>query len=277
MRITIDHRTVYRFDQPVWHGVKRLRLTPRDTTMQTVLDWDVAIEGGAIECSYEDHHQNTVTLATFGSGAGEITIRCRGTVETRDTAGVLGAHSGFMPLWHLASQTEWTRPGPRLKALVSGFRTGGQDGQGQDVIAMLHALMAAVGGAVAYTVGETGAHTTAEDALAAGVGVCQDHAHVFIGAARALGLPARYVSGYLLMPDREVQEAGHAWAEVFVAGLGWVGFDVSNAKCPDEHYVRVAVGTDFRDAAPVKGVTQGGGMGDLSVALHVVAQQMVAQ
>ena len=112
-----------------------------------------------------------------------------------------------------------------------------------------------VRGAVVYTLKSSDVATTAEAALTAGRGVCQDQAHVFIAAARALGIPARYVSGYLLIDGREEQEAGHGWAEGFVDGLGWIGFDVANAICPDDRYVRVASGRDYLDAAPVKGLT----------------------
>jgi transglutaminase-like putative cysteine protease len=126
--------------------------------------------------------------------------------------------------------------------------------------------------AIAYQIGETSADTTAEQALTRGVGVCQDHAHTFIAAARLLGTPARYVSGYLLMDGQVDQEAGHAWAEAHVAGLGWVGFDVSNAISPDRRYVRVATGADYRDAAPVTGIAQGSGQADLAVRLAVEQQ-----
>jgi len=230
MRISIDHRTHYHFDQPVWQGVKRLRLSPRTCGVQTVLDWDINVEGGTVECSYEDHNQNHVALISLDAGNGEIAITCSGTVETRDAVGMSGPHTGFMPLWLLTNQTELTKPGPKLRALAGQFSL-----EGGNVIPVLHELMTAVGSAVAYEAGHTGADTSAEVALAAGKGVCQDHAHIFIGAARHLGLPARYVSGYLLMSDRVTQEAGHGWAEVHVAGLGWVGFDVSNDQCPDEH------------------------------------------
>jgi transglutaminase-like putative cysteine protease len=170
-----------------------------------------------------------------------------------------------------ADQPDRTDPaGAKLKALAARFAH-----DGSNTIPMLHELMDAIGAAVAYEPGHTGAATTAEAALAAGKGVCQDHAHIFIATARA-GLPARYVSGYLLLADRVEQEAGHGWAEVHVAGLGWVGFDVSNAKCPDGGYVRLAVGADYRDAAPVKGIARGGGFGELSVAL-AVEQQLAEQ
>jgi transglutaminase-like putative cysteine protease len=103
--------------------------------------------------------------------------------------------------------------------------------------------------------------------------VCQDHAHVFIGAARSVGVPARYVSGYLMMNDRIDQEATHAWAEAHVDGLGWVGFDVSNWISPDPRYVRVATGRDYRDAAPITGVVFGTSTEDLHVDVAVEQQR----
>ena len=105
--------------------------------------------------------------------------------------------------------------------------------------------------------------------LALGAGVCQDHAHVFISAARLLGHPARYVSGYLMMDDRTHQEATHAWAEVLIEDLGWVGFDVSNGISPDERYVRIATGLDYREAAPISGIRFGTGEERLHVSIQV--------
>ena len=139
-------------------------------------------------------------------------------------------------------------------------------------VGTLHQLSALVHAAIAYQIGETSAETTAEQALTRGAGVCQDHAHTFIAAARLLGIPARYVSGYLLMDGQIEQQAGHAWAEAHVPGLGWVGFDVSNAISPDRRYVRVATGADYRDAAPVTGISLGAGQAGLSVQLAVQQQ-----
>ena len=158
-----------------------------------------------------------------------------------------------------------------MKALVAAL-----DADRTDTLATLHALSRAVLGAVAYEIGHTDADTPAEEAVAAGRGVCQDHAHVFIGCARALGIPARYVSGYLMMNDRIDQEAGHGWAEAHVANLGWVGFDVSNGISPDARYVRVATGCDYREAAPVTGISYGAGDSALRVRLEV-EQQLVEQ
>ena len=129
--------------------------------------------------------------------------------------------------------------------------------------------MGAVAGRVRYTPGTTGIETSAEEALRLGVGVCQDHSHVFIAGARAMGFPARYVSGYLMMDDRVEQAASHAWAEAHVPGLGWVAFDAANGISPDERYVRVATGCDYRDAAPVSGIRLGRAQEQLAVTITV--------
>jgi transglutaminase-like putative cysteine protease len=145
--------------------------------------------------------------------------------------------------------------------------------EGDTELDRMHNLMALVAEAVSYTPGKSQADWSAEDAVIEGHGVCQDHAHVFIACARDLGIPARYVSGYLMMDDRTEQEAMHAWAEAHIEGLGWVGFDVSNAMCPDERYVRVATGLDYSDAAPVIGTRIGGETESLAVQIQVAQQQ----
>ncbi|MFD0460598.1 transglutaminase family protein [Microvirga aerilata] len=99
----------------------------------------------------------------------------------------------------------------------------------------------------------TSATTVACDAFSAGHGVCQDFTHIFLAAARHLRIPARYVSGYLHKPGEVEQGAGHAWAEAYISGLGWVSFDPANAISATEHYVRLAIGLDYLDAAPVRG------------------------
>ena len=140
------------------------------------------------------------------------------------------------------------------------------------MVPTLHNLSAAIRERVVYDTGHTDVGTPAEEAVAAGRGVCQDHAQIFIAAARALEIPTRYVSGYLMMDDRIEQEATHAWAEAWVYGLGWVGFDISNGISPDPRYVRVATGRDYRDAAPVTGISFGATAEELSVELAVARQ-----
>jgi transglutaminase-like putative cysteine protease len=264
VRLSIRHTTHYRFEKPVAHGVQQLRLKPRSSPGQAVVDWRMELEGAIVEAEYEDHHRNRTTLASAIPGACEITVTCEGLVTTEDCAGVAGPHAGPLPLWFFCDQTQLTDPGARMHALANSVSS-----QLHERLDVLHRLSAAVLQAMRYEIGQTNASTTAEHALSAGVGVCQDHAHVFIGCARLLGIPARYASGYLMMNDRIDQEAGHSWAEAHVDGLGWVGFDVSNGICPDERYVRVATGRDYRDAAPITGLSYGAGETVLNVALAV--------
>lgn len=271
MRLAIRHTTRYEFSQPVAHGLHRLRLKPKPTHGQHVIDWQMAFEGAQPEAEYEDHHYNWTTLVSVEPGTTALTVTCNGVVDTSDKAGVVGPHVGNMPLWCFLGQTELTKPGPKLRALASGL-----DVDRNKPLDALHALSTAVLAAVGYEVGRTDSDTSAEGALDVGVGVCQDHSHIFIGAARLLGVPARYVSGYLMIDGKVEQEAGHGWAEAHIDGLGWVGFDVSNAICPDARYVRVATGCDYRGAAPVTGLTVGAGEAALKVSL-AVEQQMIAQ
>jgi len=269
MRLLIQHTTHYDFSHPVAHGLQRLRLMPKSTHGQKVIDWTMLLEGLSQETTYEDHHHNSTALVSVIPGASAVTITCSGAVETVDNAGILGLHTGPMPLWVFTMQTELTRPGPKMRALASRLDVAADTSK---VLDGLHELADAVLGDVQYEIGRTDTNTLAEEALAAGHGVCQDHAHIFIGAARLLGIPARYVSGYLMMNDRIDQEAGHGWAEAHVDGLGWVGFDVSNGISPDPRYVRVASGLDYRDAAPVTGISYGAGESTLAVTLAVEQQ-----
>jgi transglutaminase-like putative cysteine protease len=269
LTLQVRHTTHYAFAQPVVHALQRLRLTPKETQGQRIIDWSMHFENAHAELHYDDQHFNHVTLIGLEPGVREVTVTCQGTVETEDNAGVIGRHSGHLPLWSFLRQTPLTKPGPKLRGLL-------RDMPATDTskpLNFLHALAALIRERIAYEAGRTHSATTAEEAVQHGFGVCQDHAHIFIGAARAARIPARYVSGYLLMDDRIEQEATHAWAEAHVEGLGWVGFDVSNGISPDPRYVRVATGSDYRDAAPVTGISQGGASAEvLTVGVAVQAQ-----
>lgn len=267
MRLAIRHTTRYRFSEPAHYGLQRLRLTPKETQGQLIIEWQRDYLGAHEELSYEDPHHNLVTLVSVEEGAQEVVVTSRGMVETRDVAGVIGQHAGYLPLWAFLSHTELTRPGPGIRQLI-----GSVERSEEGMVPTLHNLSARIRERVIYDVGHTDAETTAEEACATGRGVCQDHAQIFIAAARALEIPARYVSGYLMMDDRIEQEATHAWAEAWVHNLGWVGFDISNGISPDPRYVRIATGRDYRDAAPVTGVSFGARSGQLSVELAVEQQ-----
>jgi transglutaminase-like putative cysteine protease len=123
---------------------------------------------------------------------------------------------------------------------------------------------------VTFDVEMTEVVPSASEAFALKRGVCRDHCHIFLAAARHLDIPARYIAGYLQMTDGRIeQEAGHAWAEAFIPDIGWIGFDPANGLCPTEAYVRMAVGLDSSGAAPVRGVRFGAGSENLEVAIKV--------
>ena len=264
MRLRVDHETRYTYDAPVSYGLQQVRMRPKDSRGQKVLDWTITVEGGATELCYDDHNGNRVDLIGIEPGRTETSIRCVGLVENTEGDGVLGKHQGFLPLWHFKRSSPLTQAGEGVRKLVAGL--------GDCDIARVstgHALSAAILDTVGYEGGNTHSGTTAEEAITGGTGVCQDHAHIFCSAARLMGLPARYVSGYLMMNDRVEQDASHAWAEAFFEGLGWVGFDISNGYSPDERYIRVATGIDFREAAPINGMRMGGSDEGVLVTLKV--------
>lgn len=267
MRLKLDHTTTYHFDRPVPYGLQQLRLTPKSRKGQKVLEWEMNLDGAVEQTSYFDHHENKVTLISFDPGASAVMVHCSGLVETSDEAGVSGKHAGFAPLWYFQRSTPLTRAGPAVRRLAKGLRD-----EVEDEVARLHALTQRIRDAVPYEVGQTGAETSAEDAIETGAGVCQDHSHIFVAAARAMGFPARYVSGYLMMNDRVHQDASHAWAEAHLDGLGWVGFDVSNGISPDTRYVKVATGLDYREAAPISGLHYGDAGERLSIDIQVQQQ-----
>lgn len=262
MRLKISHRTEYSYDAPLNYALQRLRLVPQPDGHQTVTDWRLSVEGAVGEARFRDHFGNDTRLYSIQGKPDLIAIEACGEVETSDNAGVTGTHRGFAPLWLFRHPTPLTTPGTHVRALAAAVE-GGND------IERLHALMSDVRRRIAYTVGATDVGTTAEAALEKGAGVCQDHAHAFIAAARLLGLPARYVSGYLMMDGVSEQTATHAWAEAHVESLGWVAFDAANGISQDERYVRLAVGRDYRDAMPVSGIVLGGATERLAVRITV--------
>src|SRR5262249_20724697 len=141
------------------------------------------------------------------------------------------------PLRVFLRETDKTAPDNAIRDLAAGAKA-------TDPLERLHVLMDAVRDAVEYDIGSTDSGTTARAALAAGHGVGQAHAHAFIWAAGTMGMQSRYVNGYFLNGDDHPAEAHHAWAECWVDGLGWVGFDAANRQCPTDHYVRLACGLD---------------------------------
>jgi transglutaminase-like putative cysteine protease len=249
----------------VSYGLQQLRKTPKSSRHQQVLQWATEVSGGVKEATFEDHHHNVTELVSFNPGTQSLSVISRGEIELSNDSGVVGAHRGPIPLWLYLRATARTQARTGVKGLLRDI-SAGTDLDG------LHALSAGIRAHIDFEVGSSDSGWSAEDAVEAGRGVCQDHTHVFIACARQLGVPARYVSGYLMLNEQTAQAAMHAWAEAYVADLGWVGFDVANGYSPDTRYVRVATGLDYAEAAPVSGSYVGGSGEALAVRIEVAQQ-----
>ncbi|MDO5647450.1 transglutaminase family protein [Paracoccus sp. (in: a-proteobacteria)] len=264
MKLRVTHETTYRYDRPVRNLVQSLRLTPSLFEGQRVHDWLIDIPGGQRGPGFRDGAGDWVEGWTLRGPAAEIRVQVTGHVDTTDTAGVLRGHREMInPLAYLRHTTP-TQPGDGLRDLAASVKDAA------DPLDLAHRLSSAVADAIRYQPGVTEAHTTASEALELGEGVCQDHSHALIAVARLRDIPARYVSGYLHATiDGEPHDAAHAWAELHIQGLGWVGFDAANRCCPDDRYVRLGSGLDATDAAPIRGVAMGGGAETMAVTVKV--------
>lgn len=267
MHIKISHETTYAYPAGASYLVQIARVRPRDNAGQRVARWNVTRSDRITPARYTDGFGNLVDFVARRGPVSALTVRIEGEVSTSDTAGVLqGVDEALPPVFYLRP-TELTAASEELMdlALTATGGKGAVDGA--------HALMDAIREAVPYTPGATHAGTSAAEALKRGAGVCQDHAHLLIACARAVGVPARYVGGYLWPGEEEAEQihASHAWAELWVDDLGWVGMDASNGVSPTPAYVRVAVGADYRQAAPFAGAWRGAGEERMGVKVRVDA------
>jgi transglutaminase-like putative cysteine protease len=260
MRLSILHRTTYRYTAPVRSSIQQLRLTPRDEPHQRTLRWRLKTPGKTNAAL--DAYGNLVHTLALTQTHGDVEIEARGEVDVDplDEGRLDELAGGPPPMSYLAS-TPLTAPDAGLRA----FAGHGLTGTGR------HALLEfarAVCDAIDYQPGTTEVTSTAAEALTLGRGVCQDHAHVFIAGCRLQGLPARYVSGYV-HPGDAPHAASHAWADVYLPDDGWVSVDVTHRRFASDYLCRLAVGRDYVSAGPVRGVRVGGGEERLEVRVNI--------
>jgi transglutaminase-like putative cysteine protease len=264
MELTVRHQTTYRYETPVSQISLLLRLQPQPLDCQTPQHWEVTVNGAAIESFLPNAFGDGEAFYHHRLEVDEVVIVAAGTVWTSDQHGVVAGFRQEAPLPVFLRQTPLTRPDGALAALA-------HEAAGVDSLSRLHALSALVRDRISYGTGTTSTASTAAEALAQGKGVCQDHAQVFVSAARVLGIPARYVAGYLLANEASpALRETHAWAEAWVEGLGWIGFDATNGLCVTDHYVRLCCGLDAHEAAPVRGSVFG------ATAIAVQADVMIS-
>lgn len=252
MLLRIHHETRYTYEHVVKYSIQRLLLTPRQEGVQRSRHWNITTSGRSNASL--DAFDNPTHLIVVNSPHQEVVVTVNGEVES--DAMPYFDHQGGLPLLCFLQETSLTKPSAELLALAQVVRP---EELTDDFEAAMLKLMHAIEERTQYEPGSTDVTTTAAESLSRGSGVCQDHAHIFLVCARLLGLPARYVSGYLFTGAGENQHmASHAWADVW-NGRQWVSCDTTHKRFSDFSYCRLAVGRDFLDACPVRGMRRGGG------------------
>jgi len=273
MQLSVRHVTTYHYARPARGLIQLLRATPASFAGQNVLDWRIDVDCDARLREGRDGYGNITHMLYVDRATDRLSVSVGGRVLTEDRAGIVQGLPHDLPAEIFLRSTPLTEAGPAILALARATAAGPDPALGR-----LHNLNRLLYETMTFETMTTGTGTSAEEARAAGRGVCQDFAHIFVAAARNLAIPARYVSGHLFRRDgAHVQEAAHAWAEAWVEGLGWVGFDVANRVCPTDSYVRLAAGLDAGYAAPIVGSRRGGETEALDVSVTVAQQQQSTQ
>jgi transglutaminase-like putative cysteine protease len=265
MLLTIRHETVYHYTAALTYTIQQLRLSPRAEAQQRTLAWHISSSGN--RHPYIDAFGNLSHTLTVTKPHHEVRIIAEGTVAvTPLQQGRLPQAGEFSPLVFTVPTQLTQATAAVMEFAHRNLRSGADSRQ-------LLELAQAICAAVAYQSGSTAVTSSADDALALGQGVCQDHAHLFLACCHIAGIPARYVSGYI-DPGNTSHAESHAWVDVWVqeSGFaGWISIDVTHACFASDNYCRLAIGRDYDSAAPVRGVRRGGGEETLTVQVNVSA------
>lgn len=267
MRFEIIHNTNYHYEDPVSYLIQLLRLTPRSDAGQNVIQWHISAPTRLH--AQVDAFGNHTHILTMSQPLNQLLIEVRGTVEINEDASSNRRSVNNNPVSPLifTQTTRYTTADAQLNDFAQGFA------QSNSMLSENNALrlMQAVHDRITYVSGATTVQTTAPQAFAQAQGVCQDQAHVFLAAARAIGVPARYVSGYLNTGDVG-HLASHAWVDVYTDRHEWLSLDITHNCVTDGRHCRLAIGRDYDSAAPVRGSRMGGGFESLNAYVHVSAQ-----
>ena len=265
MKININHKTIYNYSDIVPRLIQSVRLFPTECTNQKTIKWSIKSSKGVISESHQDSLGHRIFSIYNKNLVGTQTIVSRGTIETKDTSGVLkGLKEKINPLC-FARNTELTYPCKKIIKLSKKLNKCSEDD-----ISFCHKMNDVVSKSIKYVSGSTTVYTSAQKSIEQGKGVCQDFAHILISLARFYGFPARYINGFLFEEGDSFENSTHAWVEIFITDLGWVGFDPTQNKCTDEKYIRLCCGLDFLDASLIKGVkTNFNGVEDLKVDVSI--------
>ena len=268
MLLTINHTTNYEYNDNLLGLIQTTKLTPSPYNGLKIIKWSVKRnnkEGGVV---FRDGEGNNIV--NFKSEALEKTVKfeVKGKVETLDTNGIYESlNDKTNPLVYLRN-TKLTEPNEKIINLAN---LAASKNSNLDKISVAHNIMLAVANKIEYVPYTTNTNTSAADSINLGKGVCQDQAHIMISAARYLDIPSRYVNGYMHKNKNDSEfQATHAWAELYIDKLGWIGFDPTNKCCPDERYIRVSCGLDASFAAPIRGIFYGDSDEKLNISVKTI-------
>jgi transglutaminase-like putative cysteine protease len=271
MRLRVAHSSVYRYDPPATGVIQVLRLTPRNHDGQYIERWRIDVTPEVRLAAHEDAFGNISHVFTADGPLERLQVEVDGEAETQNTNGIVrGTVERFPPSLFLRD-TALTQADFSVREFAAGIRAE----RGDDVLAQLHGLLDRLHHDMTHDRpaghrGEAAPLTTAAQTFAAKSGTSAELAQLFVGAAHSLEIPARYISGYWGRADSAARgDAGTAWAEAHVPGLGWVAFDPANGLCPTDGHVRVAIALDALGAAPVRGTYSGPGIETVAMAIKV--------
>ena len=264
MRLKIEHTTTFEYTEPVSEAYTEVRLKPQEESGQHCLSFNLRVEPRCEVFEYIDYRGNDVRYFDILPAHDQLTVHAASQVVT--SREFLDGYRELVPLerFDYLQTTDYTTNENLLAALFpSGFSLHDQYESAIEIMHVVHR-------AIQYEKGSTDVSTTAAQALAIGRGVCQDYTHVMLSACRAINLPARYVSGYLFSPtSHESAHATHAWVDVYIDGHGWVSLDPTHDIPQNEYHVRVAVGRDYSDVTPTRGLYTGSSKEHLNVKVSI--------
>lgn len=273
MRIRVDYTTTYDYAAPASDVLQLLRVEPGATEDQHVVSWRIDVGADGHLRRSVDVFGNVCHMFYADAPIRRLSLHVAGEVDTDEVGGVVRGAAEPLPPVVFRRATPLSEADDGIRALARRCADA-------DPLATCHSLLAALYEGMTFDADATHATTGAAHSWKLRAGVCQDYSHIFCAAARSLGIPARYVSGHLVRADGLVtQPAGHAWAEAHVPDLGWVGFDPTNGISTTGAHLRVAVGLDYLDAAPIRGARRGGGAETMVVTVTTrdLQQQMQVQ
>jgi len=270
VKLSVVHRTVLAYDEDIADTSMEMRLRPRDESGQRCLSYELRVEPRGPVRSYRDAFGNRVEVYNHRAPHRRVVVEARSVVVTAPPAPFRESAISEGERYRLLRFDGPVVDSPALRALAAELAPPGVTATPE----LLCDLAALVHDRFVYEPNVTNVASTSEDLLSLGRGVCQDFAHLWLGLCRARGVSARYISGYIWNGDDRQEQASHAWGEAFLPGQGWLACDPTNYSpesrgCVGEQHVRVAVGRDYRDVPPTRGVFRGAAHETLSVDVRV--------